>query len=337
MRFISLSSAIAGLVVIGALVAYFGAEAVLRALFTIAWGGFAAICLIHLALIAVMGAAWRALVPGAPVWAFMWGRLVRDAGSEVLPLSPMGGCVLGARAVTLTGVPGAVAAASTIVDLTLEFFAKLAYTALGLIVLVLLRPGSRDALPITIGAAVAGLIALALMVVQRYGFDLFERFARLLGRGWADRTAAGVASVHRVLVRTYERRAGLWSGFLLHLLCWIASAIEVWLALRLAGAPLDFRAVLVIESLLYAIRTVAFAIPNAVGVQEGAYILLGATFGLTPELALAISLLKRMRDLAIGLPVLAIWQAVEGDRLWRRIAPRRPMAKPVATAGEENG
>jgi hypothetical protein len=66
------------------------------------------------------------------------------------------------------------------------------------------------------------------------------------------------------------------------------------------------------------VRTSAFVVPNAVGVQEGAYILLGATFGLTPEMALALSLLKRARDIAIGLPTLAVWQALESGRLWRR-------------------
>jgi hypothetical protein len=111
------------------------------------------------------------------------------------------------------------------------------------------------------------------------------------------------------------------------------------MALRLAGRTLDFAAVLVIESLLYAIRTVAFAIPNAVGIQEGAYILLGGAFGLTPEMAIALSLLKRARDLAIGLPALGAWQAVEGGRLWR-LAPRfaaLPVAKTVRTCGEDRG
>jgi putative membrane protein len=320
-----------GLTAIAALVVHFGADAVIRSLVAIGWRGFAAICLIHLALIAVMGVAWWALVPGTPAWVFIWGRLTRDAGSEVLPLSQMGGCVLGARAVTVAGVSGPVATASTIVDLTLEFFAKLAYTALGLFLLLHLRPDLRFALPIITGTAVAALIAIAFVVVQRHGFALFDRFARALGRGWADRTAASAASVHTELGRTYRRRAGLWSGFCIHLACWVASALEIWIALRLAGRALDFAAVLVIESLLYAIRTVAFAIPNAVGVQEGAYILLGGAFGLTPEMALALSLLKRARDLAIGLPVLGAWQAIEGGRLWRRLAPR-PVALPVAKA-----
>jgi putative membrane protein len=335
-----LVGAAAGLTAIGALVAYFGADAVVRSLLAIGWGGLATICSIHLALIAVMGIAWRALVPDTPGWVFVWGRLTRDAGSDLLPLSPVGGCVLGARAVSLAGIAGAVATASTIVDLTLEFFAKLAYAALGLVLLVHLRPDLRVALPITIGVAVAGLIAIAFVAVQRHGFDLFDRFARALGRGWAERTAAGAASISTELARIYRRRAGLWVGFLLHLACWVAGALEVWIALHLAGIPLAFAAVLVIESLLYAIRTLAFAIPNAVGVQEGAYILLGAAFGLTPEMALALSLLKRARDVAIGLPALGAWQVLEGGRVWRRLAPRQvafPIVKPVGRMGEDRG
>jgi len=340
MRFVPVIGAAVGLAAIGALVAHFGAHAVIASLLAIGWGGFAAICSIHLVLVAVMGIAWWALVPNAPAWVFVWGRLTRDAGSEVLPLSQMGGLVLGARAVTVAGVPGAIAAASTIVDLTLEFFAKLAYTGLGALLLLHLRPASAAALPIVTGLAAAVLIAIAFVAVQRHGFNLFDRFARTLGRGWADRTAAGAASVHIELGHIHRRRAGLWSGFLLHLVCWVAGALEVWVALRLAGRPLDFAVVLVIESLLYAIRTVAFAIPNAVGVQEGAYILLGGAFGLTPEMGLALSLLKRARDLAIGLPTLGIWQALEGSRLWRRLVPRfmtLPVAKTVRTCGEDRG
>jgi hypothetical protein len=37
-------------------------------------------------------------------------------------------------------------------------------------------------------------------------------------------------------------------------------------------------------------------------------------------MALAISLLKRARDLVIGLPALGVWQAVEGGHLWRRVS-----------------
>ena len=55
----------------------------------------------------------------------------------------------------------------------------------------------------------------------------------------------------------------------------------------------------------------------------GAYIVLGAGFGLSPEMALAVSLLKRGRDLATGLAIVAIWQTIEARRLWQRrgVAP----------------
>jgi putative membrane protein len=316
-KIISIIAGIAGLAMIGALVGYFGAGAVVRSLRAIGWGGFSAICAIHLGVISLEGIAWRLLVPGARVWAFIWARLIRDAGSEVLPVSQMGGCVLGARAVALAGVPGSVAAATTMVDLTLEFVAKLAYMAIGLFLLVNLRPAMPVSLPVTFGLAATGVFAIAFVIVQRHGFVFFDRFARILGRGWAERTAAGAAAVHAALAGTYQRRAGLWGGFALHLACWMLSAVEVWIALRLAGAPLGFPTVLVIESLLYAIRTAAFAIPNAVGVQEGAYVLIGTAFGVTPEMALAISLLKRARDLVIGLPALGTWQVAEGGSLWR--------------------
>jgi glycosyltransferase 2 family protein len=323
MKALPIVAAVAGMAVMTALVVAFGAGAVTRSLISVGWDGFAAVCLIQFTLIATMGIAWRGLVAGAPIWAFLWARLVRDAGSEVLPLSPVGGCVLGARAVALAGVPAATAAASTIVDLTLEFFAKLAYTALGLIWLVHLRPGSPFALPLTAGLAAASLVAVGFILIQQRGSGPLDRLAGLLGRGWAERVAAGAAALRAALADIYRRKAGLWGGFLLHLACWIAGASEAWVALRFADRALPFGEVLVIESLLYAIRTLAFAIPNAVGVQEGAYILVGTAFGLTPEMALALSLLKRARDLVIGLPVLGIWQIVETGRLWRRRRVKR--------------
>jgi len=44
---------------------------------------------------------------------------------------------------------------------------------------------------------------------------------------------------------------------------------------------------------------------------------------------LALSLLKRGRDLVIGLPAIAAWQAIEGHRLFRRRRPT-PVQAPRA-------
>ena len=55
-------------------------------------------------------------------------------------------------------------------------------------------------------------------------------------------------------------------------------------------------------ALVQAIRGAAFAIPGALGVQEGGYLLLAPLAGLTPDAALALSLAKRARELLLGLP-----------------------------------
>jgi len=58
----------------------------------------------------------------------------------------------------------------------------------------------------------------------------------------------------------------------------------------------------VLESLGQAIRGAGFAIPGALGVQEGGYLLLAPLAGLAPGAALALSLAKRVRELLLGLP-----------------------------------
>lgn len=313
-----------GVAATAGLVGYYGAGAVVHALVTIGLLGFAIICAIHLALVGVMGAAWRVLLPGARWWVPVWGRLMRDSGSEALPLSQVGGYVLGARAVALCGVTATDATATTIVDVTLEFIAQVAYTAIGLELLVQLRPDSTVAMPVAVGLGVATLLAIAALVTQRHAIRVVDRIGRRLGHGWVERTAAGAAALDEALADSYRRRGRLAWNSLLHLACWVAGAAEAWIVLALAGAPLPFSAVLVIESLLYAARSVAFLVPNAVGVQEGAYVLFGAAFGLSPETALALSLLKRARDLVIGLPAVGVWQIVEGGRLWRRGGRKPP-------------
>ena len=120
-----------------------------------------------------------------------------------------------------------------------------------------------------------------------------------------------MAPIHRVIHEIYRRPSGLWSAGFLHFFMWVASGVEAWIALRLMGANLGIGSVIAIESFLYAVRSIAFLVPSAFGIQEGVYVLLGIWFGFGPEVALALSLLKRARDLVIGVPALLTWQILE--------------------------
>jgi hypothetical protein len=76
---------------------------------------------------------------------------------------------------------------------------------------------------------------------------------------------------------------------------------------------------LLLESLGQAIRAAAFAIPGSLGVQEGGYLLLAPLAGLRPDVALALSLAKRIRELLLGIPGLVFLHFSE--RAFRRRVP----------------
>ncbi|HUA52141.1 MAG TPA: lysylphosphatidylglycerol synthase domain-containing protein [Candidatus Sulfotelmatobacter sp.] len=316
----------AGAALATVLIAHYGWLEIGRALGAIGWTGFGIVIAIHLVLMGVMGFAWFVLAaraPGARLRLFVWGRLVRDSASEVLPLSQVGGYVAGACAIALGGAPFALAAASTLVDVTLEVAAQLVYTAGGLVLLQRLAPGNAFAGPALIALAAMALLVAGFVVVQHRGIGLAGALVRRVSLEWLNRLSVrrigGVAAAQDQLRAIYARRGALVSCGVVHLATWIASGLEIWIALRLMGVPLAVPAVLALESLLYGARSVAFMVPNALGVQEGAYIALGALLGLSPEAALALSLLKRARDVAIGVPVLLAWQAIEGRRALTRL------------------
>lgn len=313
-----LLAAVVGLGVATAVVAFTGADRVLRAVGSIGWRGFGQFCLYSLILFPLLGAGWAALVPrreGGRFWTFVWGRQVRDAVSDVLPLSQLGGVVAGALATAARGVRTPVAYAASIVDLTTELAAQLAYTLYGVGFLIWLGLGSSESRSLvfagTAGLVVAALCTAGFVVAQRQG----ARIVAWLAPRWFPSAVTGAEAVEQALEDLYGARGRVALSVALHVLGWFVSGSAAWLAAHLMGAPISLPAMLAIESLLYAVRSFAFFVPNAVGVQEGTYAVLGPLLGLTAEAAVAVSLLKRARDFTLGVPVLLIWQALEGRRL----------------------
>ncbi len=295
-------------------------------------GGFAVFCAYTMGVFVLLGFSWFVIVPGLALrhlGAFIFGRLVREAGADTLPFSQLGGFVMGARAATLLGAPAATSIASGIVDLGAEMVGQLLFTAVGIgIIWKDAPPRFPHALidPMLVGGLGAGLIVAVLFIVsQRAGLVLLNRFSAR----WPPAFRSQLASVQQTLRRLYRRPLRLLFAAATHLAAWIAATGGVWLVLRLMAAPLSLSSVIALESLIYLVRSAAFAIPGAVGVLEGGYVLLGPVFGLKPEIALSLSLIKRGRDLAIGLPALIAWQLLEGRRLVGRgvagTAPSEPM------------
>ena len=305
------------------LIGYYGFAGVGAALALVGWSGLAAITLYHLLPMALCALAWRLQLrrPAAGMLRYVWFRWTRDAGGDVLAVLPASGELLGIRLMALSGIETALAAASTVVDLTLEMCGQVAFTLLGLALLILARPTHTLVYWAAAGLTAIMALVLAFALAQRVGlFRLLERLTRRLARepGWS--ALAQASGIHDRIHRLYANRRRMLGAFALHFIAWIVGIGEAGIALYLMGAPLGFVSLLVLESLSYALRSAAFFVPGAAGVQEGGYVLLGALFGIGPEAALALSLLKRGREIVLGVLALSLWHAVETGRAWRRAA-----------------
>jgi uncharacterized membrane protein YbhN (UPF0104 family) len=154
-------------------------------------------------------------------------------------------------------------------------------------------------------------------LLLRHG-SMFRRLHGLVRPLVGDSALAAGAAALDDEIRTCLRRWRplLYAG-ILQFAAFCSGVFEIWFALRLFGHPVDIGAALLLESLTQAIRHLAFVIPAGLGVQEAGLVLVGQALGISAELALAVSMAKRMRELLCGLPALASWQWAEARRLQR--------------------
>ena len=311
---ISVALALAGVALAAGLVLWFDGDAVLAALAGVGWPGLALVLAWGALTCAVLAAAWALVLPGPGYGVLLRGRAVRDAATTCLPFSPVGGYVLGARALTMQGVPWPRAGAGTVLDVGAELLAQLLFTVFGVAVLLLWQPHAALAGPLAFGVAGAvALCALAYAGRRRIGQGLHVAGTRLLGDWFGS--AGGFTSMRGELTQLSTARGRLALAVLVHVAAWILTGFGTWISLRLLGWPGDILPVLALEALLDAVIAAAFIVPAAAGVQEAGYVALGTIFGVGPELALGVSLLRRGRDLLLGAPVLALWHWAELRRL----------------------
>jgi len=302
---------LAGLALFVAVLAHEGVRDVGAALAAVG-PGLLVVALYHVAPMLGDALGWRALFPSAvrpPVSLMLFARWIGESVNGLLPVLQVGGNVAKARVLVRRGVAGAVAGATVVVDVTLVVATQVVFTLVGLALLLAHLGFTRLTLVAGAGAAVtAALLALTLVVQRRAPFTML---ARLSGRiAGADRQAfaAGAAAIDAGVVDLYRDRRAIFASATWHLVAWFVGAGEVWLALAMLGHPVPLHTAVLLESLGQAVRTGFFVVPGALGVQEGGFVLLGGALGLAPETALALSLIRRVRDVALGLPGLAAWQ-----------------------------
>ncbi len=301
------------------MVGYFGVDNVAGTVASIGWGGFALLLAWQCGLFVVLGCAWDVIAPrgtdASRPWGFVWARMVRDSAGNCLPFSQMGGFVLGARALTTQGVGWPLATASLVVDVTAEFLAQIVFAGFGLAILLDRAPNSSLTLPLAVTLALSVPASAGFIYTQRGAAPVLVRLGKHIAGEWFSGTGDRLDLFQTELHEIYRRAGHVALGASLHLLGWFCTGVAGWLAYRLLGSDVDLATVLALEALLNVALAVAFLVPAAAGVQEAAYAGIGVLFGLPPEMSLGVSLLRRAKDLAIGIPVLLAWQITEMRRL----------------------
>ncbi len=327
---------VVAIALVAALVAFEDAfRGIRRELGRAGWAALAMLCLWQLIPITLCGAAWWGLQVGRQLrlGLFLAGRWIRDSVDTLVAVVPFSGEFAVARFLAGAGIPAYRSAPLMIADLTCEVGAQLIFSLIGIALWSMRVPTGPVLRWSLIGAAI-GLPAIGgFVLAQRFGLVRAVDWlsARLSPAGWRRSTMGG--AIHRRLAIIYAHRSHVGWALLLHLAAWAASAGEAYLALRFLGRPLAALDVAAMESVIFAIRSAAFLVPAGLGFQEGGYVLAGGLLGLPPELALSLSLLKRGRELSLGLPALMLWQAGEIPWVRRRLHP----VMAAKTAGSRSG
>lgn len=345
MKTASILLTLLGLALITGFTAWLGAGAVTRAALSAGYGGFALLVAWQVATDGLLAFAWRTSCPQAMLdvgfGRLLLARMVREAGITCLPFSQVGGILIGMRA-TSSGfgrscfgrpgsgklVPWPTAVAANIVDITTEVIGQIGFVLLGLVFLLDRKPGTGLAGPVGLGMILAVAAVAGFIWAQRSASGLFRRCVGLLGQRLSEpgpvlgsQVLGGIESLQDRINQFYNRPGRIAAASLVQMAGWVGSAVWVWLAYHLLGTSIGWGGALAIEGVASGVLSVSFLMPAALGVQEGAYVALGSLFGIDPHLSFGLSLLRRARDLAIGVPTLLLWQWMEVRQL-RRTAPR---------------
>lgn len=300
-----------GVALVAWLVAHADTTTLLGVVSRIGWG-FLAIVAARGATVFVDTAAWYCLIPreDRPSYlALLPLRWIGESINTTLPAGQVGGDIVRARLLDRRVSTPVHGYASSAVDFALSLFAQILFTLLGCVMLAWL--GDRD------GWWWAAASAVLVPIFAVFSWELLVR-RRLLDAAWRlalrldlGRIAAGLQSLGVGLGLIARGRAALALSLCLHVASFAAHTAELWLTLYLMGSDVGAPQAILLESLSLAARSAAFLIPSGWGAQEASLVALAAIAGIPAETALALGLVKRVREFTLGLPGLAAWGLAE--------------------------
>jgi putative membrane protein len=301
-----------GILVLALVLAHFDLSTVMRSLARVGVSGFILVVAAGLAAEIVLALGlWPLSARPLPLSVVVAARQLRDSTADVLPITQLGGVALAARALVLAGMGAVEAAAVVTADLTTETFAQGLYVLTGVVASLSLLAKSAVLSPY-IGAMLAGALFLALGSI---GFALVQ----LSGSRWLDHIGEKLFAVpggrgrafEETIHAIYGRHGRMALSIVLQFAGWIGSGLWLWVVLKVLGLSPGLWQAVAIQALVEGLRSAALFVPASIGIQEAGYAALAPVFGLTPEIGIAVSLLRRGRDVVVAVPVILLWQLTE--------------------------
>jgi putative membrane protein len=327
LRLGALVGALVGIGLAAWLLASFGLGRIFAVIERAGWVGILAVIAFHLPQMFFSALGWQAIAKGGAargpgLRAYLSLRAIREGVNNLLPLAQIGGEFVVARLLQKRGVRLAQAVGGTIADLMMEMGTQVLFTVLGIVLLVHSVGHSEVSDLATRALLIATLVVAAVFAALWLGLAaVIERAVLGLGRSFGWPATAEIGGLHAALTACFRAPAGVTLAALWHLVSWLLGGVEVCLVMHFFGSDIGIGPGLIIESLGQAFKAVGFAVPGAIGVQEGGYVVVCRLLGITPETAIALSLVKRVREAVLGIPGLILWHRTEA----------RPAVEPAAT------
>ncbi len=319
MKLLAILTLLIGLGAVGVFVWTTGPDKIVGDLVEASWW-IAVVAAMHLVYMAIITEGWRALLEphaGDDTPAFrrlFLYRWIADGMQALLPVAEVGGDAVRGYMAKRDGVDGPLSAAVIIVELTLRVVSLVLFIALG-IATVSMKGGTGSLTQTLLAGGGLALVLVLFYLAQRKGATV--KLGRLLqkhsdSKKWRD-FAGSVGDVEPRLEELWKDHRPLLESTAWHFLAWVVGAAEIWVLLRAlheAGGPL---AAFGMEAVGQAGRNAGFFIPAGLGAQEGGYYLGARLTGLAGQVGVGIAILKRVRDVILGVPALIVWRVREGS------------------------
>jgi uncharacterized protein (TIRG00374 family) len=246
---------------------------------------------------------FRSIKPSFPWFRRLFGvHIVGDALNNVTPFASLGGEPV--KAVLLKnnhGIEVRETTATLLMAHTVIVCALVIFLIIG-VALMFNVPSLPESYRVIAGVALTTLILLvvSLLLIQRYRF--VSRVGRWLSHSWlgarALRAVDHIREVEGHLISFYsETPERFAAALLLQFWNWCMGAVEIYLVLWFLGHPIGFTDAWVVEASVVLVRNALLFVPASIGAQEGTFLLVCGAITGVPAVAVAVALIRRLREL----------------------------------------